>query len=70
MNPHWDDYDEGPPLGYFEDDNDGVQCNRCKAEGLEWEQRIGGKWVLIEPSGDQHFCSAFNQTIGDFEEIK
>lgn len=69
MSEHWEE-DWEPPIGYFEDEpNDGVQCNRCKAEGLEWEQR-GGKWVLIEPSGDQHFCSAFNQTIGDFEEIK
>lgn len=63
---HWDDYDPYDDSPAFEPD---VMCGRCKAEGLHWEKTTTG-WVLWEPTGERHHCTAFNETVNDFEVLK
>lgn len=58
----FDDYDYSDDY----DPSEGITCRRCKASGLSWEQQ-GGKYRLIEPNGENHVCSAFNETVNDFE---
>lgn len=33
-----------------------ANCKYCGMGGLEWEQTLNQKWILLDAAGQKHFC--------------
>ena len=31
-------------------------CKYCGLSGLEWEQTLNNKWILLDSAGQKHYC--------------